>query len=218
MTAPVRAPSPSRSPARAARAASATAPATLRRAGAAASARPAVADGEATTPQREVFAPGEGPTPSPGGVGPQRRRAGDAPVRPELRLVDSQRLEVASRQRRARLLLVLAGLLVIGSLFGVVICHAMLVTGQGRLDDLEQQVSQEQTRYQALRLEVAELESPGRIVEAAHALGMVSPAEITYLTPVAPSAAGAGAGSEVGAATAGAAPWATVKPLLGGRG
>jgi cell division protein FtsL len=115
-------------------------------------------------------------------------------------------------------MLVLAGLLVIGSLFGVVICHAMLVTGQGRLDDLEQQVSQEQTRYQALRLEVAELESPGRIVEAAHALGMVSPEEITYLTPVATSAAGAGAGGEVRAASAGAAPWAAVKPLLGGRG
>lgn len=218
MTAPIRAPAPSRSPAGAARGANPVAPATLRRGGAASGRAAAAPDREATAPHREVFAPGDGPAPASGGTGPQRRRATDAPVRPTLRLVDSRRLVVASRQRRARLLLVLGGLLVIGSLFGVVICHAMLVTGQGRLDVLEQQVSQEQTRYQALRLEVAELESPGRIVESALALGMVSPEEITYLTPVTTSAAGTGADAAIGAATASAAPWTTVKPLLGGRG
>lgn len=176
--------------------------------------------GDMVMPDRELFDPGEGPAGSSGAAAPQRRRVADAPARPSLRLVDDPRLEVASRQRRARVLLVLAGVLVIGSLFGVVICHAMLVTGQGRLDGLEQEVAQEQTRHQSLRLKVAELESPGRIVEAAQGFGMVSPAEITYLTPV-PTSSGGGTGAEsadrpdeVGAG----APWSTVKPLLGGRG
>lgn len=102
----------------------------------------------------------------------------------------------------------------IASLFGVVVCHAVLVSGQGRLDGLQQQVAEEQTRYQALRLDVAELEAPGRIVAAAQELGMVSPAEITYLTPV-PTSGAASPPEELADAVAGA-PWRTVKPLLGG--
>lgn len=147
---------------------------------------------------------------------PQRRRVTEEPARPTLRLVDDRRLHVTSRRHRARLLLVLTGILVIGSLFAVVICHAMLVTGQGRLDRLEQQVTEEQTRYQALRLEVAELEAPGRIVaEAQGRLGMVSPEHITYLAPL-PAAGTPAAGGEPPVDRAGA-PWGDVKPLLGGR-
>ena len=153
-----------------------------------------------------------------GVAAPQRRRVTEAPARPTLRLVDDRRLRVTSRRHRARLLLVLTGILVIGSLFGVVICHAMLVTGQGRLDRLEQQVTEEQVRYQAMRLEVAELEAPGRIVaEAQGRLGMVSPEHITYLAPVPPAGGAAAAvpGGEPPATRAGAS-WGAVKPLLGG--
>lgn len=110
------------------------------------------------------------------------------------------------------------GLLVVASLFGVVVWHAMLVSGQGRLDSLQQQVAEEQTRYQALRLEVAELEAPGRVVsEAQDRLGMVSPLEITYLTPVANGVEAPPVTPEPARSGAGA-PWATVKPLLGGQG
>jgi len=120
-------------------------------------------------------------------------------------------------------MLVAGGVLVVASLFGVVVCHALLVSGQGRLDGLQQQVAEEQSRYQALRLQVAELESPSRVVEVAQGrLGMVSPAEITYLTPVAiqtPTTGGAPATAQTDATDlAGGAPWAVVKPLLGGQG
>ena len=153
-------------------------------------------------------------------VAAERRRAPEAPARPaarpSLRLVDDRRLQVASRRRSARALLVVTGLLVIASLFGVVVFHAVLVSGQGRLDGLQQQVAEEQSRYQALRLEVAELEAPGRIVEVAQGrLGMVSPSEIRYLTPVPLSTA---TPDPEPASASASAPWATIKPLLGGQG
>lgn len=201
MTAPVRAPAPSRALSRAPRGTTAAAPATLRRAGAAA-------------PNRMSTAP-RGVD-----VAAERRRAPEAPARPaarpSLRLVDDRRLQVASRRRSARALLVVTGLLVIASLFGVVVFHAVLVSGQGRLDGLQQQVAEEQSRYQALRLEVAELEAPGRIVEVAQGrLGMVSPSEIRYLTPVPLSTA---TPDPEPASASASAPWATIKPLLGGQG
>lgn len=67
--------------------------------------------------------------------------------------------------------------------FAVVACQVVLVQGQQRLDQLDAEVAEATDRYQELRLEVAELESPGRIVEAATNLGMVPPPEVTYLTP-----------------------------------
>jgi hypothetical protein len=152
-----------------------------------------------------------------GAAAPAPSRAPDLhPARPRLRLVDDRRLQLADRRRRTRLLFVATGLVLVASLFGVVICHAMLVTGQGRLDSLQREVVEEQTRYQALRLRVAELEAPGRIVaEAQGRLGMVDPLGITYLTPVTtdlpvPEVGPQGEGDE--------AAWRAVKPLLGGQG
>ncbi len=209
MTAPVRAPSPGRAPVphrptRAPRGAAAAAPATRLRAGAAAPNRSAAA------PNRSAAAPNRSPDRQPA-------------TRPGLRLVDDRRLKVAARRRRARATLIAGGVLVVASLFGVVVCHALLVSGQGRLDGLQQQVAEEQSRYQALRLQVAELESPARVVEEAQGrLGMVSPAEITYLTPVAmpaPTTSSTPAALPTDStAVAGGAPWAIVKPLLGGQG
>jgi cell division protein FtsL len=155
--------------------------------------------------------------PRGGGAAPAAHRSTEpVPVRPRLRLVDDRRIRLADRRQRTRLAFVATGLLLVASLFGVVICHAMLVTGQGRLDALEREVVEEQTRYQALRLEVAELEAPGRIVaEAQGRLGMVDPPEITYLTPVTtdldlPATAAQDQGND--------AAWRAVKPLLGGQG
>lgn len=145
---------------------------------------------------------------------PQLDRPAFAPTRAPLQLVDDGRRRAVARRRRLRAAAVAGALLVVASLFGVVVCHAMLVSGQGRLDRLQQEVVEEQVRYQALRREVAELEAPGRIVAAAHALGMVSPEEITYLKPIegAPAPPPPSSERETGA------PWNTVKPLLGDRG
>lgn len=226
MTAPVRSPAP-RLRARAPRGAAAAAPATLRRAGAAApNGRTAAPNGRTADPTRRpasgrglraVSAGGGAPAAAPS----LRTAAGERPA-PSLRLVDDRRLQVASRRRRGRALLVLSALLVVASLFGVVAFHAMLVSGQGRLDGLQQEVSEEQARYQALRLEVAELEAPNRIVEVAQGrLGMVSPTSIAYLAPVSVEGGGTaapGADGDEPAVTTASAPWASIKPLLGGQG
>lgn len=73
---------------------------------------------------------------------------------------------------------------VVASLFGLVASHVLLTQGQFRLDRLRARASSEQARYQRLRLQVAELESPSRIVATAQErLGMVPPPSVTYLSP-----------------------------------
>lgn len=73
---------------------------------------------------------------------------------------------------------------VLVSLFGLVASHVMLTQGQFRLDTLRTRTASEQARYERLRLKVAELESPSRIVATAQErLGMVPPPSVTYLSP-----------------------------------
>ncbi|HYZ97217.1 MAG TPA: hypothetical protein VE575_00615 [Acidimicrobiales bacterium] len=74
------------------------------------------------------------------------------------------------------------------ALFGVAVSHALLIEGQGRLDALDQQVAAEQARYEELRRQVAELESPQRILaEATEELGMVPAADPEWLSPERPA-------------------------------
>ena len=120
------------------------------------------------------------PAPAPD---PQRLRPGVP--KPRLRLVDNRRLEQAKRRRRARRLVVAAAVLAVASLIALAGTHAMLVSNQVRLDALEQQAAEAQARHQALRLEVATLEDPARVVSvASERLGMVPPETIIYLEPV----------------------------------
>ena len=78
------------------------------------------------------------------------------------------------------------------TLLAVAVAHTVLVEGQVRLDELDAQLVEEQARYQELRTEVAELESPARIVQAAHDMGMVTPDDLQYLQPPAPDASTVG--------------------------
>jgi cell division protein FtsL len=103
--------------------------------------------------------------------------------------------------------------LLFGGLFGVAVSHALLIEGQLRLDRLDQQVSQEQARYERLRLDVAELESPERILTDAQEMGMVPPQDVTWLTPEQAAATGA-APTEGDDASTGTS-WEEVKPYLG---
>ncbi|HEU5148924.1 MAG TPA: hypothetical protein VFU19_00415 [Iamia sp.] len=95
-------------------------------------------------------------------------------TRPDLRVVPPRRPTGA---------IVVASLVVVfGVLLATAALNTMLVSGQRDLDRIEAQIREGQQRNQSLRLEVAELESPERIVRAAEAQGMVVPDEVTWLT------------------------------------
>jgi hypothetical protein len=68
--------------------------------------------------------------------------------------------------------------------------HVLLTEGQFHLQRLQTKANDAQNEYVRLRLQVAQLESPQRIVaDAQERLGMVSPSALTYLTPASPVAA-----------------------------
>lgn len=74
--------------------------------------------------------------------------------------------------------------MVIAALFALAAMHALLIGGQIRLDDSQRAVASETEEIRALRLRVAELESPGRVLDVARErLGMVEPGEVGYLLP-----------------------------------
>jgi hypothetical protein len=98
-------------------------------------------------------------------------------------------------------------------LFAVAGAQSLLVQGQLRLDASEKRLAAEQARYQELRKDLAGMESPERIVAAAHAQGMVTPVDLVYLQPVDADLA-EGAGSEVDTIVQGNRDWSSVKPLL----
>ena len=124
-------------------------------------------------------------------------RPGTAPPRraaPPLRVVGPA---PRRRRRRGRLVTVLVSAAVLVSLFGLVASHVMLTQGQFRLDTLRTRTASEQARYERLRLKVAELESPSRIVATAQErLGMVPPHSVTYLSPTGAVSAPAGDAGE----------------------
>jgi cell division protein FtsL len=104
----------------------------------------------------------------------------------------------------------------------LVTLHVLIAENQFHLDQLQQQASAQQERYEKLRLEVAELEAPARIVSAAEGpLGLRQPGSVTYLaatpTTATPTSGVAGAGTDAGpAAPQGDADWPLIKPYLSG--
>jgi cell division protein FtsL len=137
-----------------------------------------------------------------------------APKRPPLRVVPADYVPPRVRRRRARLFVAGVATLVALGLFGIVSLHVALSQGPFRLERLEAEAARQQTRYEQLRLQVAELESPDRVVAVAQErLGMVSPPGVTYLSPSGPVAdepSGHGAGVASGTDTS----WNEVKPHL----
>lgn len=96
-----------------------------------------------------------------------------------LRVVDPQLLR---RQRRARRMVVGAGLLVLAALFAMVAFHVELAEGQMSLQKVQEATAVEQQRYEASRLNFAMLESPQRIVDrATTALGLQVPTNTIFL-------------------------------------
>lgn len=118
------------------------------------------------------------------------RAPGTRPV-PEravpLRLVP----DAAPRFRRRAVTRACTALAVVMSgvgLFFVVFLHVLLTQGQADLERLQSRSDAESARNRRLRVAVAELESPGRIVGVARQrLGMVPPDTVTYLQAADPA-------------------------------
>lgn len=88
-------------------------------------------------------------------------------------------------RRRARVVTTVLAVLSVSVVFAILGLRVVLAQGQVGIDLLEAQVAGDEARNQHLRLEVARLESPQRIVEEARTrLGMLPPEAVTYLAPV----------------------------------
>ena len=118
------------------------------------------------------------------------------------------------RARLRRLVACSLAVLVVACLLGLVVSHVVLAQGQFRLDKVHQQAAAEQARYERLRLQVAELEAPSRVVAVAQErLGMVPPPGVTYLSPSGP-VAGPVEARQRRAESAATAEWSRVKREL----
>lgn len=126
------------------------------------------------------------------------RRSGA--TRAELRVVQEAKQRSRSRQLACAAVLVV----MFGALLASAVFHSVLVSGQQRLDRLDQRVGERQNSLSRSQLRVAELSSPSRIVAAAKRSGMVVPGHTTWLaatpqtTPSTPRATPAGPRPSVG--------------------
>ncbi|GAC1532854.1 MAG: hypothetical protein NVS3B12_11420 [Acidimicrobiales bacterium] len=102
--------------------------------------------------------------------------------RPPLTVLPRGYRSPRARRRRRRLVAAIGFVAALAGVFALVLVHVQLTTNQLRLVHLQQEADRQQLRHIKLRLEVATLESPARVVDAAQQMGMVSPATITYLT------------------------------------
>jgi len=80
--------------------------------------------------------------------------------------------DVRRRRRRARIVMTIACLVTVASLFALVAFHVFAAQSAFTLDRLSKQRTNEQLRYERLREEVARLSSPASVIAAAQNLGM----------------------------------------------
>ena len=120
------------------------------------------------------------------GLGAVRTTATPAPAarprpqQPRLRVVAGG----ASRRRNVTRAVAVMSVITVVALFGIVVFHVLLNQGQMQLDRLQSRSTSERARTERLRLDLAELQSPARVVAAARdRLGMVPPASVGYLVP-----------------------------------
>jgi cell division protein FtsL len=167
------------------------------------------------------------------GAKPPQERRRTPPTGPGVRQLHQRRLERSrvrggprqgpAPDRPLRLALLATALLTVGTIFGAAIFHVLLIQSEFRLDQLNKEAAREEARYEKLRLDVAQLSAPERIVATAQQrLGMVVPPQIAYLMAPAPVDSGdtpgaRGAEPDDPAAPSLAGGWAEVKPHLGTR-
>jgi cell division protein FtsL len=145
------------------------------------------------------------------------REDGPAPsAKPDLRVLEPETgMSEADKARLVRLVVVVGVAVAALCLFGVVVFHVVLTQNQFRLDALQDQALQRQADYDRLRLQVAELESPDRIVaDAQQRLGMVPAPKVTYLAPTIEEPTGATDAAPAEGDLAAGSSWSVVKPHL----
>jgi cell division protein FtsL len=113
---------------------------------------------------------------------PERTRQDRDEQRRHLRLVQEQ----ARRCANGRRLLISVGIALLGVFcLGLVTLHVLTAENQFTLDRLQQSAATEQASYEKLRLQIADLEAPARIVSQAEGrLGLVQPGSVTYLPAI----------------------------------
>lgn len=105
---------------------------------------------------------------------PSQRRTAD---RPNLRVAAAP---TATRQVRAFWVVGVVAVLV--AVLVVMASQALLVQGQDRLDELQRSLTEQQSIAERQQLQLAELQSPERVVAAAtDRLGMVPPTDVVHL-------------------------------------
>ena len=148
-------------------------------------------------------------------------RPSDRGPRPTGRLqVVPQRKAVtgAGSLRRRRLLACSAAAVAVACVLGLVVSHVALAQGQFRLEKLQARAAEEQAKYERLRLQVAQLESPSRVVAAAQErLGMVPPPGVTYLSPTGPASGQPAAAPPPKGLESATEDWSSVKRQLARR-
>jgi cell division protein FtsL len=120
--------------------------------------------------------------PSPDAQWP--RRDGPRPAGPRLEVVPEGAWRQRRRRRRRRLLALTGLVLAMVPVFGLVFVHVDLTRTEERVTAVEHRVAAAQQANVQLRLQVAQLNAPSRIVSRAQALGMVPPPAVLYLTGV----------------------------------
>jgi cell division protein FtsL len=158
------------------------------------------------------------------------RKSRTPPTGPGVRQLHQRRLERSrvrggprqgpAPDRPLRFALLSTAILTVGTIFGAAIFHVLLVQSEFQLDNLKKEAAKEEVRYEKLRLEVAQLSAPERIVATAQQrLGMVVPPQVAYLMAPAPTDPRNpnDPGNPDPAAPSLAGGWAEVKPHLGTR-
>ena len=168
--------------------------------------------------------------PLPTEAAPRPRRSAPAGTRPDIKVVrparpgPSERTGVLPRTGRTTAVITRRRLawgavsLVALVALAVSACQVLIAQSQFELARLQSDAATAEDRYDRLRLQVAELESPGRIMATAQErLGMVPPPGVTYLTPI-PSESATPAGATTQPSDdAVAADWSRIKPILATR-
>jgi len=142
-------------------------------------------------------------------------------TRPGLRVVPPR-----VRRRRTAVVTIIAMTVMFAVMLGLAAFQTLIAQGQESLDHLRVQTSDAQVAFAKLRLQVAQLQSPSRIVSVAEQrLGLVPPNTIHYVAPTGDNAlavqqaADSGANATPSSATTTTAPgdvdWSKLKSLVG---